>query len=76
MSQPARPGPSAEAADCLASGETDGLVLNYARGFVGDSIDVLDGSRALRRPSVLDRSTHRSSSTHLGVICITGTRGR
>ncbi len=45
---------SVEAARVLAGGDIDGLVLNYARGFCEDSLDLLDGW-PLRRPHVLDR---------------------
>jgi hypothetical protein len=50
-------GPWSEAAaQVLARGEADGLVLNYARGFSGASLDFLDDGWPLRRLSVLDRS--------------------
>src|SRR4051812_10108157 len=44
------------AAQELASGEINGLVLNYARGFREGSLDLLDERWPLRRLSVLDRS--------------------
>jgi hypothetical protein len=47
---------SEEAGRALVRGEADGLVLNYARGFCEDSLDLLDGGWPLRRLSVLDRS--------------------
>ena len=46
---------SSAAADCLANGLADGLVLNYARGFQGRSLDFLDARWAVRRLDVLDR---------------------
>lgn len=46
-----------EAAErALERGEADGLVLNYARGFSGGSLDFLDARWPLRRLRVLDRS--------------------
>jgi hypothetical protein len=47
---------SGDAARALARGDADGLVLNYARGFCEDSLDLLDSAWPLRRLSVLDRS--------------------
>lgn len=47
---------SDDAARVLARGEADGLVLNYARGFCEDTLDLLDGSWSIRRLDVLDRS--------------------
>jgi hypothetical protein len=47
---------SARAAQALALGEVDGLVLNYARGFCEGSLDLLNGQWPLRRLSVIDRS--------------------
>ena len=47
---------SGDAAEVLARGEADGLVLNYARGFCEGSLDLLDGGWPLRRLRVLDRS--------------------
>jgi hypothetical protein len=47
---------SAEAADSLARGEADGLVLNYARGFTDQSLEPLDAAWGLRRLDVLDRA--------------------
>ena len=47
---------SDDAARALASGEADGLVLNYARGFCEGSLDLLDGGWPVRRLDVLDRS--------------------
>lgn len=47
---------SADAAQALARGDADGLVLNYARGFCEGSLDLLDGGWPLQRLSVLDPS--------------------
>lgn len=44
------------AAEELASGKVDGLVLNYARGFCERSLDLLDERWPLRRLDVLDRA--------------------
>ena len=44
------------AADVLRSRTADGLTLNYARGFVGGSLDFLDPAWQLRRLHLLDRS--------------------
>lgn len=50
-------GPWSEPAErALDRGEADVLVLNYARGFSGGSLDFLDGGWPLRSLSVLDRS--------------------
>ncbi len=46
---------SREAAEALTRGEADGLVLNYARGFCGGDLELLDESLRLRRLDVLDR---------------------
>jgi internalin A len=43
------------AAQVLAHGEADGLVLNYARGFEGLAIDFLDEGLRVRRLDLLDR---------------------
>jgi hypothetical protein len=45
-----------EAADALRRGEADGLVLNYARGFKGGSLDFLTPDLPVRRLDVLDRT--------------------
>jgi internalin A len=46
---------SAKAAELLARGEADGLVLNYARGFSEEGLEFLDGGWGVRRLDVLDR---------------------
>jgi hypothetical protein len=46
---------SSEAAEVLARGDVDGLVLNYARGFVEPNLEFLD-SWPIRRLNVLDRT--------------------
>jgi internalin A len=46
---------SNESAEVLARGDIDGLVLNYAHGFVEPSLEFL-GSWPIRRLNVLDRS--------------------
>jgi hypothetical protein len=46
---------SDEAAQVLARGEADGLVLNYARGFEGKNLDFLEARLGVRRLKVLDR---------------------
>lgn len=43
------------AARALVRGEADGLVLNYARGFVGADIEFLDARLGVRRLKLLDR---------------------
>lgn len=43
------------AAQALARGEADGLVLNYARGFEGGDIEFLDQGLGVRRLDLLDR---------------------
>jgi hypothetical protein len=43
------------AAQALARGEADGLVLNYARGFSGGDLEFLDGELGVRRLDLLDR---------------------
>lgn len=43
------------AANALARGEADGLVLNYARGFEGMDIDFLEQGLRVRRLDLLDR---------------------
>lgn len=47
---------SAEAAKSLTRGDADGLVLNYARGFIGHDLEFLDEGWPLRRLKVLNRS--------------------
>lgn len=50
-------GPWSEGAErAMKRGEADGLILNYARGFSGGSLDFLDDGWPLRRLSLLDRS--------------------
>ena len=46
---------SGAAAQALARGEADGLVLNYARGFSGDDLEFLDEGLGIRRLKLLDR---------------------
>ena len=46
---------SAAAVDALERHDADGLVLNYARGFVGESLDFLSANWMVRRLDVLDR---------------------
>ena len=46
---------SAAAAQALARGEADGLILNYARGFVGSDLEFLEGGLGIRRLKLLDR---------------------
>lgn len=46
---------SDKAAETLARGDADGLVLNYARGFCEGNLDFLDGAWGLRRLNILDR---------------------
>jgi hypothetical protein len=49
-------GPWSEgAAQALVAGRADGLVLNYARGFVGHDLDFLAGGLPVRRLEVLHR---------------------
>jgi hypothetical protein len=43
------------AAEALARGEADGLVLNYARGFVGSDLEFLEAGLGVRRLDLLDR---------------------
>lgn len=43
------------AAQALARGEADGLVLNYARGFSGVDLNFLDARLGIRRLDLLDR---------------------
>jgi hypothetical protein len=47
---------SSDAADALLAGQADGLTLNYARGFVGESLDFLRPDWGPRRLHILDRS--------------------
>lgn len=46
---------SAAATEVLQRGEADGLVLNYARGFVEEDLEFLEGGWSVRRLKVLDR---------------------
>jgi hypothetical protein len=46
---------SNDAAQALSDASTDGLVLNYARGFSAQALDFLDSRWALKRLDVLDR---------------------
>jgi hypothetical protein len=46
---------SEAAGEALTSGEADGLVLNYARGFAAESLDFIRPAWKVRRLSLLDR---------------------
>ena len=47
---------SDDAARALERGDADGLVLNYARGFVASDLEFLDSRLGLRRLRLLNRN--------------------